>query len=119
MLRRSSGGEMLRRALRRLKRHKALWWRPEIVRLSSIEGRLADIMALISSVDVGHGIDYMLSVLTEGGWISMDLRLRGGDVEDISIRYPAVLKGRRVSREELEEMLRRKYEAILRFDLAS
>lgn len=118
MLRRIDEKEALRRASKRLRRNKSLWWRPEIVRLSVLEGKFTDLLSIMSMVQVNKEIDYMLSVLTEGGWISMDLEFYDGDLRDASIRYPLVLSGRRVSKEELEEFSRKKYEAVLRFRLA-
>ena len=118
MLRKMSSDELKRRALRRLKRNKASWWRPEIIRLNMIEGKLTDILALIGSISVSREIDYMLSVLTEGGWISMELQSIHGDIRRASILHPTVLEGRNVSIDELKELSKRKYEAILRFKLA-
>jgi hypothetical protein len=117
MLRKASTEELMRRALRRLKRNKALWWRPEIIQLGILEGRLEDLLDLAGNL--GKGVETALSVLTEGGWISMDLNRSRGQVEEARITYPAVLEGRKVSREELEELVKRKYEAILRLRSSS
>ncbi len=119
MLRRMNMNELKKRAWRRLKRNPSLWWRPEVIRLTRIEGRLKDMISVISSVSVEREVDYMLSILTEGGWMSLDLSVLRGKVKDVSIRHPPVLKGRRVSRREFEEIAGRKYEAILRLDLSS